>query len=203
METEKTELLFKVIVVGDPGVGKTSYIKKLVEQKFNPNEKTTIGVDFQVKTLKEENKLLQLQMWDIAGNPNFISVTHNFYKGASGAFLVFDVSDIKTFNRISNWKDDIDEKIQINGEKIPVFLLGNKCDLESKVRVDLQQFARLNGFVGFDFVSAKKGNNVDETAEKMAKILCENANTPIHEIKIHDENFVDFENPKKKKEKCC
>ena len=128
----ETQYLFKVLVVGEIATGKTSLIKRYVHNIFSDHYKSTIGVDFALKKIKDlrPNSLIRLQLWDIAGQERFGNMTRVYYKEAHGAFIVFDVTRDETFDLAQRWKKDIDNKVTLpNGDPIPVVLLANKCDM--------------------------------------------------------------------------
>lgn len=178
-----SEHLFKVLVVGEASTGKTSFIKRYVHHFFSRAYKATIGVDFALKTLQyDENTLVRLQLWDIAGQERFGSMTRVYYKDAVGAFLVFDVNRAKTFDSVLRWKADLDQKVSLSdGSNIPCILLANKCDLVQRTEKDeemLKKFAQQNGFIGCLYTSPKDNINI----EQAAKLL-------IREIMKRQENF--------------
>lgn len=169
-QQKPSEILLKVLVVGEASTGKTSFIKRYVHQFFSRAYKATIGVDFALKTLQyNNNTLVRLQLWDIAGQERFGSMTRAYYKGAQGAFLVFDVNSPKTFECILRWKDDLDTKVRLrDGTKVPCLLLANKCDLVKTTKHDeevLQEFAKDNGFIGCVYTSPKDNINIDTAAQ--------------------------------------
>merc|ERR1719420_1766205 len=106
-----TEYLYKVLVVGDIGTGKTSIIKRFVHNIFSMHYKSTIGVDFALKVINwDANTVVRLQPWDIAGQERFGNMTRVYYKEAVGAFLVFDVTRADSFSAVEKWKIDLDSK---------------------------------------------------------------------------------------------
>jgi Ras-related protein Rab-32 len=106
------EYLFKVLVVGDIGTGKTSIIKRYVHSIFSNHYKATIGVDFALKMINLDNEtVVRLQLWDIAGQERFGNMTRVYYKEALGALIVFDVTRVSTFEAVQKWKNDIDSKV--------------------------------------------------------------------------------------------
>lgn len=150
---EKREHLYKILVIGELGTGKTSFIKRYVHQFFSQNYRATIGVDFALKVLNwDQNTIIRLQLWDIAGNISFKinkfvrisnwdlflnnlflgqerfgNMTRVYYKEAVGAFIVFDVTRSATFDAVIKWKQDLDSKVQLpNGSPIPCILIANK-----------------------------------------------------------------------------
>ena len=169
-----SEYLFKVLVVGEASTGKTSFIKRYVHQFFSKAYRATIGVDFALKTLHyNENTLVRLQLWDIAGQERFGSMTRVYYKDAVGAFLVFDVNRPRTFEAVLRWKNDLDLKVALSdGSTIPCLLLANKCDLIKRNEEDeeaLREFARQNGFIGYLYTSPKDDINIEQAAKLLIR----------------------------------
>ncbi|EDW58813.2 uncharacterized protein Rab32 isoform X1 [Drosophila virilis] len=175
---EKREHLYKILVIGELGTGKTSFIKRYVHQFFSQNYRATIGVDFALKVLHwDANTIVRLQLWDIAGQERFGNMTRVYYKEAVGAFIVFDVTRSGTFDCVSKWKEDLDSKVQLpDGSPIPCILLANKCDQEKQGIVTqperMDEYVRENGFAGWFETSAKENINIDEAARALVnKIL--------------------------------
>jgi len=167
-----TEFLFKVLVVGDIGTGKTSIIKRFVHNIFSMHYKSTIGVDFALKVINWDNKtIVRLQLWDIAGQERFGNMTRVYYKEAVGAFVVFDVTRINTFEAVQKWKNDIDAKVTLppDDSPIPVVLLANKCDLAkegfARNAAMMDKYCEEHGFVGWEETSAKDNINIDKAAK--------------------------------------
>uniref|UniRef100_A0A1A9WI36 Ras-related protein Rab n=1 Tax=Glossina brevipalpis TaxID=37001 RepID=A0A1A9WI36_9MUSC len=176
--TEKREHLYKILVIGELGTGKTSFIKRYVHQFFSQNYRATIGVDFALKVLHwDPNTIVRLQLWDIAGQERFGNMTRVYYKEAVGAFIVFDVTRSGTFDCVSKWKEDLDSKVQLpDGTPIPCILLANKCDQEKQGIITtpdkMEDYVKENGFSGWFETSAKENINIDEAARALVnKIL--------------------------------
>jgi len=175
-DSQKQQHLYKVLVIGDYAVGKTSIIKRYCEGYFTPNYKLTIGVDFAVKVVEwDEKTTISLQLWDIAGHERFGNMTRVYYKYAIAAIIVFDLSRPATFEAITKWRDDVNSKVVLgNQEPIPVLLLANKCDLPG-VTIDkdmLDRFCQENNFIGWYPTSAQNNVNIDEGMKFMIqKIL--------------------------------
>lgn len=161
------EFLFKVLVVGDMATGKTAIIRRCVEGAFSDNYKTTIGVDFALKTIKwGSNTLVYLQLWDIAGQERYGNLTRVYYKEAVAAFVVFDLTRNSSFESVKRWKDDIDNKVRLpNGDPLPVILLANKCDMVKTALNEevMDQYCKENGFISWFATSAKENTNIDES----------------------------------------
>ncbi|XP_033331642.2 ras-related protein Rab-38 isoform X1 [Megalopta genalis] len=159
------EFLFKFLVIGDYGVGKTALVRRYTEGKFTSNYKITIGADFAIKSLDwDPQTKINLQLWDVAGHERFGYMTRVYYKYAVAAALVFDISRIATFQSIKKWLSDLREKVTLpDGGNIPVVLLANKCDIPYPV-VPIEQIAKFckeNNIGAWYVTSAKENTNVD------------------------------------------
>ena len=162
---------FKLIVIGPAAVGKTSLIRRYVDNKFSFNYKSTIGVDFLAKTVRlKEDKIVKLAIWDVGGQEKFRFLRRNFYEGTHGAILVFDLSRANTFPKMKDWLIDMRSIIE---NKIPLIILGNKSDLLSEVgevidREEPKRFAEKEESFYLE-TSAKTGNNVEQTFKELTK----------------------------------
>ena len=125
MTQKSYDLLFKLLLIGDSDVGKTSILFG-PESALGPR---TIGIDFKIKTIELHGKKIKLQIWDTAGQERFISITTSYYRGAMGIMLVYDVTNSKSFDNIAKWLRNIQEHSNPDVEKM---ILGNKCDMEDK-----------------------------------------------------------------------
>ncbi|KAI8978589.1 P-loop containing nucleoside triphosphate hydrolase protein [Pilobolus umbonatus] len=179
---EMREYLYKILVVGDLGTGKTSIIRRYVHNIFSSNYKSTIGVDFALKVIQWENDLIvRLQLWDIAGQERFGNMTRVYYKEALGAIVVYDVSRPQTFEGVTKWKKDIDAKVALpeswGGGQIPVILLANKSDLIHEGHgqeinpTELDEFCHENGFIKWFSTSAKDNNNIEEATRHLISAI--------------------------------
>ncbi|NP_001180823.1 ras-related protein Rab-32 [Macaca nemestrina] len=206
---ETREHLFKVLVIGELGVGKTSIIKRYVHQLFSQHYRATIGVDFALKVLNWDSRtLVRLQLWDIAGQERFGNMTRVYYKEAVGAFVVFDISRSSTFEAVLKWKSDLDSKVHLpNGSPIPAVLLANKCDQNkdsSQTPSQMDQFCKEHGFAGWFETSAKDNINIEEAARFLVeKILANHQSFPNEEndvgkIKLDQETLR-----AESKSQCC
>jgi len=172
------EYLYKILVVGDIGTGKTSIIKRFVHNIFSSHYKSTIGVDFALKVLHwDPHTEVRLQLWDIAGQERFGNMTRVYYKEAVGAFVVFDVTRQATFDAVAQWKADIDAKVTWGPENspIPVVLLVNKCDLGRenfvKTEAELNDYCKQHGFIGWYETSAKENKGIDVAAKALVEYI--------------------------------
>eukprot|EP01116_Phalansterium_solitarium_P025095 TRINITY_DN9432_c0_g3_i1.p1 TRINITY_DN9432_c0_g3~~TRINITY_DN9432_c0_g3_i1.p1 ORF type:complete len:264 (+),score=103.24 TRINITY_DN9432_c0_g3_i1:624-1415(+) len=168
--------VFKVLVVGDTGCGKTSVIQRYCRDVFNTSYKATIGVDFALKDIRwNKTTAVRLQLWDIAGQERFGHMTRVYYKEALGAFIVFDVTRPVTFEAVAKWKHDIDQCLDSAGVSIPVVVLANKCDLAEEPidRDKMDQFCQEHNCVAWLETSAKNNTNIDEAGGVLVQTMLE------------------------------
>uniref|UniRef100_V9LBN5 Ras-related protein Rab-13 n=1 Tax=Callorhinchus milii TaxID=7868 RepID=V9LBN5_CALMI len=161
------DYLFKLLLIGDSGVGKTCLIIRFAEDNFNSTYISTIGIDFKIKTVDVEGKKIKLQVWDTAGQERFKTITTAYYRGAMGIILVYDITDEKSFENIQNWMKSIKENASATVERM---LLGNKCDMENKRKVTKERAEKLAKDHGIRFfeTSAKSSLNVAEAFQSLA-----------------------------------
>jgi len=206
---KNVEYRLKIVVVGNLGTGKTSFIRRYVHQRWNESYKPTVGVDFALQIIQiNENTKVHLQLWDIAGQERFGSMTPIYYKNASGAIIVFDLTDITTFKAVEKWKNDLKDKLlNYSEDSIPILLVGNKNDLITEgssngvTDQDIEEYLNKQGneettnFAGFFRVSAKTSDNVHEAVDTLVKRILEKARP------INTKNS--FPEQKKTEEGCC
>eukprot|EP01065_Artemidia_motanka_P024930 TRINITY_DN29860_c0_g1_i1.p1 TRINITY_DN29860_c0_g1~~TRINITY_DN29860_c0_g1_i1.p1 ORF type:complete len:240 (+),score=72.66 TRINITY_DN29860_c0_g1_i1:55-720(+) len=167
--------LYKVLVVGDYAVGKTSIIKRYTTGEYSGHYRITIGVDFCTRTISHEGRNIAMQLWDVAGHERFGSMTRVYFKFAVAAAVVFDLTRPSTLESAKKWRSDINSKVALpNGEPVPMLLVANKCDKESAEATALKQtlddFVLQNGFFGWMETSAATNTNIDQA---FASILSE------------------------------
>merc|ERR1711975_45369 len=135
------DMLIKLLLIGDSGVGKSCLLCRYSDDVFNNNFITTIGIDFKIRTIELDGQKIKLQIWDTAGQERFRTITQAYYRGAMGILLVYDVTDEKSFQNIKSWMRNIDQ--HANTEVVKV-LLGNKCDMpDDKKMVSTKDGAKL------------------------------------------------------------
>ncbi|KZC12419.1 PREDICTED: uncharacterized protein LOC107190506 [Dufourea novaeangliae] len=177
---EKREHLYKILVIGELGAGKTSIIKRYVHQFFSQHYRATIGVDFALKVLNwDPHTIIRLQLWDIAGQERFGNMTRVYYKEAVGAFIVFDVTRSATLDAVVKWKQDLDSKVQLpDGSPIPCVLLANKCDQQREGLVNsptkMEEYCKEKNFAGWFETSAKENINIEEAARFLVSKILQN-----------------------------
>jgi len=200
MSSDKS-VTFKILTIGESGVGKTCILRRFVENKFLKNHLATIGIDFKTKNLTINNKEIKLKIWDTAGQERFRNITTQYYKGADGIVLVYDVTDDGSFEKIRDWM----AQIQANAEKddLGLVLLGNKCDVEPRVVTEEQGNKMAEELhISYFETSALTGQGIKEAFEQLARDIMKKKG-------VGEENKdgkVELNNNnKKKKEKgdCC
>eukprot|EP01125_Pyxidicula_operculata_P015106 TRINITY_DN5101_c0_g1_i1.p1 TRINITY_DN5101_c0_g1~~TRINITY_DN5101_c0_g1_i1.p1 ORF type:complete len:1147 (-),score=330.31 TRINITY_DN5101_c0_g1_i1:861-4301(-) len=151
--------LYKIIIIGDSGVGKTNLLGRWMDDRFLTTS-ATINVEFATKSFEVGGKVIKVQLWDTAGQEQYRSVTRSYYRKAHGCILVYDITDNHTFTKLEDWLKDVKEAP--GNENTQVLLVGNKSDLEEKREVDTDrgiEFSRKNG-INFLETSALSGDNV-------------------------------------------
>ena len=213
-ESEKSNLTFKIIVLGDPGVGKSSLLGRATKNIFNAEYQTTVGFEFLTFTEKIGEKNVKLQIWDTCGQETYKSLISNFYRNASLAMLIYSIDSRESFNNIIKWLKEI--KFQSNPD-IKVVLIGNKADLENKRQVTIEEgnkFKEENEILFFQEASAKSGINAKEIFHEAAKILYDEyiiflkkarntSLTKLNESSFNSSKLKSFYEPRKKRKKCC
>ncbi|KAK2145368.1 hypothetical protein LSH36_683g03125 [Paralvinella palmiformis] len=165
------DFLFKIVLIGDAGVGKTCVVQRFKAGTFTGKHGNTIGVDFTMKTLMLDGKRIKLQIWDTAGQERFRTITQSYYRSANGVILAYDITKRETFNNVQRWLEDVKKYAAPN---IAQLLIGNKKDLESVREVPFsvaQEFAEYNHMIDALETSAKENNNIDTAFLKLAKEL--------------------------------
>ena len=177
------QFVFKYIIIGDSGVGKSCLLLQFTDKRFEPLHDLTIGVEFGTRMVSIDGKNVKLQIWDTAGQESFRSITRSYYRGACGALLVYDVTRRETFSHLQSWLEDAKSN---SHSAMTIMLIGNKSDLESKRVVSKEegeQFAKKNGLV-FMETSAKTAQNVDEAFLRTATIIYENVQKGTIELSV-------------------
>ncbi|XP_044232145.1 ras-related protein Rab-15 isoform X2 [Thunnus albacares] len=157
------DVLFRLLLLGDSGVGKTCLLCRFTDNEFHPSHISTIGVDFKMKTLVIDGIKVRIQIWDTAGQERYQTITKQYYRRAQGIFLVYDITSERSFQHIMKWASDVDEVQKI--------LVGNKSDEVDKRQVATEQGIKLAKAYGMDFfeTSAFTNHNITETFTRLAE----------------------------------
>eukprot|EP01114_Cavostelium_apophysatum_P011721 TRINITY_DN2613_c0_g1_i1.p1 TRINITY_DN2613_c0_g1~~TRINITY_DN2613_c0_g1_i1.p1 ORF type:complete len:215 (+),score=2.14 TRINITY_DN2613_c0_g1_i1:182-826(+) len=160
--------VLKIVVAGDPGVGKTSLLVRFCEGEFsNAPSPSTVGIDFKYRSTEVDKQPIRLQVWDTAGQERFRNLTSSFYRGADGVMLVYDLSDAKSFEHIEEWLKDIQKWVYA---RTPILIVGNKKDMNSQRAVTHQQIidlVRRHNLLHVE-ASALNSEHVDEAFNSLA-----------------------------------
>jgi len=170
MAKKTYDLLFKLLLIGDSGVGKTCILFRFSDDAFNTTFISTIGIDFKIKTIELKGKKIKLQIWDTAGQERFHTITTSYYRGAMGIMLVYDITNLKSFENIAKWLRNIDEHANEDVEKM---ILGNKCDMEDNRQVPKERGDAIALEHGIKFMetSAKNNINIDRAFQELAEAI--------------------------------
>jgi Ras-related protein Rab-35 len=200
--------LFKLLIIGDSGVGKSSLLLRFSDNTFSQNYITTIGVDFKIRTIDMDGMRIKLQIWDTAGQERFRTITSTYYRGTHGVIVVYDVTNGETFSNVKRWLSEIDQ----NCDSVQRILVGNKCE-DKENRVVLEEDARrLATAIKVDYyeTSAKDNLNVQEMFNAITRQVLDFKLSTGNPSERNDENAGQSgiklnsqqQKPRQKK-KCC
>ena len=192
------DVKYKIMVLGESKVGKTSLIKRYTKDQFGGVYLTTVGMDFQDKIIEIEDKKVRLQVWDTAGQERFRNVTKSYFQSSHGLLVVYDITDRESFDKINFWMENIKNNAPENAKLI---LVGNKCDLanERKVTIEDGENKARNYNIKFFESSAKDGTNVNELFFYLANEIYQDDKTKEKDNK----NSLKLKAKKKEKKGCC
>jgi len=196
-------ITFKIMLLGDSSVGKTAFILRFCDNKFEDESITTIGLDTKTKFVSHRDKKIQLQIWDTAGEERFRSIAKSCYKGADGILLMYDVSNISSFKHIKNWINDIENNITVPKDKLALIIVGNKSDLpEEQKKIDNKDREDFENKYKYKIIetSAKTDKNINES---IIALIDKMLDLGLGKIKNNDNDDEDdnqkLSNKKKKK----
>ncbi|KAL6518782.1 Ras-related protein RABB1b [Orobanche hederae] len=179
------DYLFKYIIIGDTGVGKSCLLLQFTDKRFQPVHDLTIGVEFGARMVTIERRPIKLQIWDtlptIAGQESFRSITRSYYRGAAGALLVYDITRRETFNHLASWLEDARQHAN---ENMTIMLVGNKSDLAQRRAVseeEGEQFAKENGLLFLE-ASARTAKNVEEAFTNTASQILQKIQEGVFDV---------------------
>ncbi|MEE6478149.1 hypothetical protein FKM82_011757 [Ascaphus truei] len=182
--------LFKIVVIGNSSVGKTSFLRRFCEDNFSPETSATVGIDYSVKTVTVDNCQVALQLWDTAGQERYRSITKQFFRKADGVIVMYDITCKETFTSVRQWLTSVEEAA---GENIPILMLGNKTDNEREREVPCGVGEHLAKDCNLMFYecSASTGHNAKESVLHLARVLKE------QEDKVKEKTVHLLDSPKK------
>ncbi len=194
------DTVYKVLLLGDSSVGKTCFLLRYCDRTFQEAHLSTIGLDYRLKTMTlENNKNIKLQIWDTAGQDRFRALTKNYYKGANGIILIYDISTTQTFENVKVWINQIKEEANAN---VIIYLVGNKIDLpKDKRTVSEEEGQKLADEYKFLFkeASAKEGTNVNEIFQELVEKIDAETKPEVPNTEKKNQLYQ----AKDKKRNCC
>ncbi|OMJ66015.1 hypothetical protein SteCoe_37297 [Stentor coeruleus] len=172
MSEGQPDSLFKLLIIGDSGVGKSCFLLQFIEGDFKEDHNVTIGVEYGAKTVTIAGKQIKLQIWDTAGQESFRAITRSFYRNANGVILMYDLTRLESFENLEDWL----REIRLNSDpEVVVYLVGNMLDLADEEREvetsAAEKFANDKKLDGFIEASAKTAEHVAEVFIKVAEVL--------------------------------
>jgi len=158
---DEYDFLFKIVLIGDSGVGKSNLLSRFTRNEFNLESKSTIGVEFATRSIKCDAKTVKSQIWDTAGQERYRAITSAYYRGAVGALLVYDIARASSFENVERWLNELRDHADSN---IVIMLVGNKCDLRHLRAVQTETAATFAEKHGLSFIetSALDSTNVEQ-----------------------------------------
>ncbi|XP_051251928.1 ras-related protein Rab-15 [Dicentrarchus labrax] len=164
------DVLFRLIMLGDSGVGKTCMLRRFTDSEFDPSHISTIGVDFKMKTLEIDGIKVRIQIWDTAGQERYQTITKQYYRRAQGIIFVYDITNMPSFQHLAKWASDVDESAPGTVQRI---LVGNKSDEELRRQVTKDQGSKLAETYGMEFfeTSASTSSNISESFTRVAELV--------------------------------
>jgi Ras-related protein Rab-11B len=189
---EEYDMILKILIIGDSGVGKSNLLLRYVKNEFSPDLRSTVGVEFGYKMLKIDDLDIKAQIWDTAGQERYKAITSAYYKGAKGVLIVYDITRKQSYENLENWLNDFKMK---SDENASIVIIGNKSDLIEKREIDTEEaknFASLHNLAFFE-TSAKENENVDKAFYDLVSQIVKNIK---HNL---NENFTNVYERKRKR----
>ena len=198
---------YKIILVGDSSVGKTCLLMRAVNNKFTENYQATIGFEFLLMYFQVNNVKIKLQIWDTCGQEIYRSLIQGFYRNTAATIIVFSKTDRRSFDNLGSWVKDVKNNTE---QEIPLFLVGNKCDVENNLievtKEEGEQFMKQYNLKYYSDISAKTGYKVLDTFEEVAKTVYKdfcskrNPKQKMNKMTLEKKDDLIEKSPKKK---CC
>ena len=171
-EDEEYSMIFKMILIGDSGVGKTNILSRYINNTFSEATKSTVGVELGTKVEEYNNTKIKVQIWDTAGQERYKSITKSYYKGAKGAFIVYDITKKDSFQNVDKWIQDLKD---FGEDDAAILIVGNKSDLEDKREVTTEEVKKKAEVYKMAYceTSALKATNIEYAFKTLIKLVAE------------------------------
>ena len=194
----KSMYMFKLVLLGDSSVGKTSITKRIINNTFSEFQDSTIGASFMTKCIETPNEIINYEIWDTAGQERYRALAPMYYRGAHCVFLVFDITNRESFISIKDWEREIKKNVK---DIILVILIGNKSDLYTKRKLSEREIVNYAESIGARYyeTSAKSGIHIEEMLQYMNKMLPDLYKPPISQSLSLDRNYQNTE----RRSRCC
>ena len=206
MEDDNYEMMFNVVLVGDSFVGKTNIMSKYLKNEFHEDSKATVGVEFGSRQFNIEGHVVKAQIWDTAGQERYKAITSAYYKGAKGAFIVYDITRKESFENVSKWAEQLKSTADKN---LTIIIVGNKTDLEDQRQVTSEEGQNKANSLESAFIetSAASGSNLDKAFEMMINEVykkCHEEMLAEGDVEIEGGEDINLaKKPENTKKACC
>ena len=198
---KNADITFKIITLGNAGVGKTSILNRFHSGIFEENTRSTIGIDFSIKQLILKNNIaIKLKLIDTCGQEIYKSITKSYFKNCDGVFFVFALNNKKSFDEIGEWIKLFNEN---ENKNVTQFLVGNKCDIKDRIDTNLIDIFAKSQNIKYIETSAKNNTNIDELFQDIGEILYDIYNKSGIENKSQQIQKLNNKEKKVKKKNCC
>ena len=203
VKEEQFDLKVKIMLIGDSNVGKTSILKRFCKNIFSTSYISTVGIDFENKYIKIGKQTINLQIWDTAGQERYKVLSRNYYNNSDAFMIVYDITNLKSFESVTNWIEQIKENASENVKSI---LIGNKSDLEVKRKIKTEEGKNLANKININFyeTSAQNGSNIEKAISDLVKEVINDDNF-VKEYESNSPSQISEEkfNKENKKKNCC
>ena len=202
------DVLCQLLIIGDSRVGKTSLLTRYTTGNFNEEYIATIGIDYYIKNETINNKKIMIKLWDTVGQERYRALTQNFFKNAEGVIVVYDITNVDSFDNLKFWINSIKQNMEDKKIIIPVIIIGNKVDMEDMREIsnaNAENFAKENNYKYFE-TSAKTGEGIDKAIRELVNQILNDSNKNLDDQKQVRKNSIilnDKKKEKKKKKKFC
>ncbi|XP_034015428.1 ras-related protein Rab-15-like [Thalassophryne amazonica] len=185
------DVLFRLLMLGDSGVGKTCMLRRFTESEFDNSHISTIGLDFKMKTLEMDGIKVRVQIWDTAGQERYQTITKQYYRRAQGIIFVYDITNEPSFQHIVKWATDVDE---YSPEKVQRILVGNKSDDEPRRQVTKEQGSKLAEIHGMEFfeTSACTNSNITESFTRVTELVLQSHKRDVDNLLGSLDDYLDM-----------